>query len=129
MTPAEPLEIENPRVRLVPGGAPMAGYFVIANHSDTSFRLAAARSEAFDHVMIHRTIVSDGQARMEHQHDGVRVSAGDRVSFEPRGLHLMMMRANRELAVGDDVEVVLEFEGIEPAERSVTFTVVPVTSS
>lgn len=130
MQPAEPIEIDNPRVRLVPGGAPMAGYFTIANHTDSPVRLVSAKSDAFGHVMIHRTVVSaEGSARMEHQGEGVLLGVGETVSFEPKGLHLMLMRAQRELKVGEAVDFVLGFEGIEPAERTVTFTVVPVTSS
>lgn len=128
MTPAEPVEIGNPRVRLVPGGAPMAGYFTIANHTDSPFRLVSAASDAFGHVMIHRTVVTEGGARMEHQDKGVLVAAGETVAFEPKGLHLMLMRARRDLEVGEAVDVVLGFEGVEPAERTVAFTVVPVTS-
>lgn len=129
MAPAEPIEIDNPRVRLVPGGAPMAGYFTIANHTDSPVRLLSASSEAFGHAMIHRTVVSDdGSARMEHQNDGVLVGSGETVAFEPKGLHLMLMDASGELEVGEAVEIVLGFDGIEPAERAVSFTVVPVTS-
>jgi len=116
-------------VRLVPGGAPMAGYFSIANHTDLPVRLVSASSEAFGHVMMHRTVVDDdGGARMEHQDGGVLVGSGESVAFEPRGLHLMLMDATTELEVGEAVEIVLEFEDIEPAERTVSFTVVPVTS-
>lgn len=129
MAPAAPVEIDNPRIRLVPGGAPMAGYFTIANHTDAPIRLVSVESEAFGHIMIHRTVVSDGGARMAHQDKGVLVGAGETVVFEPQGLHLMMMRAREQLEVGDAVDVVLGFEGIEPPERRVTFTVVPVTSS
>jgi len=127
--PGEPLEIDNPRIRLVPGGAPMAGYLALANHTDAPVRLISAKSDAFGHVMIHRTVVSDGSARMEHQDKGVLIGSGETVTFEPKGLHLMLMQAQRELEVGDEVELILGFEGIEPAERTVTFTVVPVTSS
>jgi len=130
IAPAKPIEIDNPRVRLVPGGAPMAGYFTITNNTDARLRLVSAASPAFDHVMIHRTVVdAEGSARMEHQQGGVLVSSGETVSFKPKGLHLMLMRAERALKVGDDVQVVLGFEGIDPAEYPVTFTVVPVTSS
>jgi copper(I)-binding protein len=130
MQPAEPIEIDNPRVRLVPGGAPMAGYFTLVNHTDSPVRLVSASSEAFGHVMIHRTVVSaDGSARMAHQDEGVLVGAGETVEFKPKGLHLMLMRARRELEVGEAVEIVLGFEGLEPAEHTVVFTVVPVTSS
>lgn len=128
MPPAEPIEISNPRVRLVPGGAPMAGYLTIANHTDAPVRLVSATSDAFGHVMIHRTVVSDGSARMEHQGKGVLVGAGESVVFEPGGLHLMLMDPAGELEVGEAVDIVLGFEGIEPGERRASFTVVPVTS-
>jgi copper(I)-binding protein len=129
MTPAEPIAIDNPRVRLVPGGAPMAGYFDIANHTDSPIRLVSATSDAFANVMIHRTVIdAEGGARMQHQSGGVVIGPGETVAFAPKGLHLMLMGAQRDLAVGDGVDVVLGFEGVEPAERSVTFTVVPVTA-
>ena len=129
MSPAEPVEIDNPRVRLVPGGVPMAGFFSIANHTDSPIRLVSVATDAFGHAMIHRTVVTGDSAGMEHQARGVLVGAGETVSFEPGGLHLMLMRARRELQVGDAVEIILRFEGIEPAEWAVTFTVVPVTAS
>lgn len=128
-TPAEPLSVENPRIRLVPGGAPMAGYFVLSNHSDVPVRLVSVRSEAFASAMIHRTVVDNGRARMQHQDSGVLLAPGETAEFKPMGLHLMLMRAQRELQIGDEVDIALGFEGVEPAERVVTFTVVPVTAS
>src|SRR5690554_3403607 len=121
---AEAVEIRNARVRLVPAGGPMAGYLEIRNNARGAIRLTAARSSAFGHVMIHRTEVSNGSARMEHQHEGVLITPGETVVFAPRGLHLMLMQPQEELQIGDSVELVLEFEGLEPAERAVSFTVV-----
>ena len=128
VAPKSPIEIENARVRLVPGGGPMAGYMEIRNHSDNVIRLVGAGSPAFGNVMIHRTIVRDGRARMEHQTDGVQIVPGDSAVFKPRDLHLMLMQPKGTLEVGDQVEVVLRFEGIAPADWPVAFTVVPVTS-
>jgi copper(I)-binding protein len=128
MSPDEPLVFENPRARLVPGNAPMAGYFELGNNTENRIHLVSARSDAFRGIMIHRTRTVDGQARMEHQ-DRVSVSSGQTVSFEPGGLHLMLMNRQREFEIGDEVDIVLVFEGLEPAERTVTFTVVPVTES
>lgn len=125
---AEVVEIKNARVRLVPAGGPMAGYLEIRNNAKGAIRLTGARSTAFDHVMIHRTEVSNGSARMEHQHEGVLIAPGETTVFAPRGLHLMLMQPLEDLQIGDSVELVLEFEGLEPAERAVNFTVVPVTS-
>jgi len=128
MEPAEPVEIDNARIRLVPGGAPMAGYMVLRNRGDDVIRLVGASAEPFGRVMIHRTVIENGQARMEHQSGGVAVAPGEAVEFKPRDLHLMLMQPQAELGVGDTVEVVLRFEGLAPAERRVAFTVVPVTA-
>ena len=129
MTPGEPVEIDNARVRLVPGGAPMAGYMVVRNHTDELIRLTAGASEAFGRVMIHRTVIEDGQARMRHQAGGIAVAPGEAVEFRPRGLHLMLMQPRADLAVGDTVEIVLTFDGLAPPERRVAFIVVPVTGA
>jgi len=128
IAPESPLGVDNARIRVVPGGAPMAGYLVLRNQSDSAIRLVAARAEAFETVMIHRSIVEDGRARMEHQRGGVVISPGESVEFRPGDLHLMLMRPRAALEVGDPVIVVLRFEGLEPAEWPVTFTLVPVTA-
>jgi hypothetical protein len=127
MEPGEPVEVEKPRIRLVPGGAPMAGYMVIRNNTDGMIRLVGAESDAFGRVMIHRTVIENGQARMQHQDAGVSIAPGEAAEFKPRDLHLMLMQPQAELNVGDTVNVVLRFEGREPAALQEPFTVVPVT--
>ena len=128
IAPESPVAVDNARIRLVPGGGPMAGYMELRNHSGDVIRLVSATSPAFGNVMIHRTIVSEGRARMQHQSEGVRIVPGDSAVFKPRDLHLMLMQPEGTLEVGDQVEIALRFEGIEPAEWPVAFTVVPVTS-
>lgn len=128
ISPDEPLAIDNARVRLVPGGGPMAGYLEIRNHRDDPVRLVGARADAFGQVMIHQTVVEDGRARMQHQFEGVRVMPGETVEFVPGGLHLMLMQPESELNVGDQVTIVLQFDGIEPSKWTVEFTVVPLAS-
>jgi hypothetical protein len=128
MEPSEPVEVENARIRLVPGGGPMAGYMTVRNNTDGMIRLVGATSDAFGRVMIHRTVIDDGQARMQHQAGGVSIAPGEAAAFEPRGLHLMLMQPQAELGVGDTVDVALTFEGLAPAELREPFTVVPVTA-
>lgn len=126
--PVDPIAVDKARVRLTPGPAPMAGYFVMTNHTESAVRLGDVQSGDFERVMIHRTVVRDGSARMVHQDDGVLLAPGESATFEPGGLHLMLIDARRDFEVGDSLELVLVLEGIEPAERRVAFTVVPVTS-
>ncbi|MGB0514313.1 MAG: copper chaperone PCu(A)C, partial [Wenzhouxiangellaceae bacterium] len=83
LAPETPLSVENARIRMVPGGAPMAGYMLIHNRGDSAIRLISARAEAFETVMIHRSIVENDRARMEHQRGGVVISPGQSVEFRP----------------------------------------------
>jgi len=127
--PDAALAFDNPRARLVAPGVPLGGYLTIANHTEREVRLVAASSTTFDRVMIHETRITDGQAQMRHRDNGVPIAPGGRVKFAPGGLHLMLMRPAKELNVGDTVEIILEFDGIEPREHALAFTVVPVTGS
>lgn len=128
MEPPAPIEVENARIRLVPGGGPMAGYMRLGNHTDGVVRFVAAEAPQFGRIMIHRTVIENGRARMEHQSGGVTIAPGGAVEFESRGLHLMLMRPQDELSVGDTVDITLAFEGGGPAELKVPFVVVPVTA-
>lgn len=127
MAPHAGLGFDAPRARLTPGTGPMAGYLTIRNYGDREVVLVGARSPQFGQVMLHRTMIRDGQARMEHQ-ERVLIAPGSAVEFLPGDLHLMLMRRQTELKVGDPVEIVLQFEGIEPREWTLDLIVVPVTA-
>ncbi len=109
------LRVDDAWIRLLPGEVPAGGYFTVHNDTDAPVRLEAARCSAFGHVMMHRTVVESGRARMEGV-DAVGVPAHGTLRFAPGGYHLMLMQRARPLAVGDEVPVVLEFSG----GRSVT---------
>ncbi|MDN3521129.1 copper chaperone PCu(A)C [Halomonas ramblicola] len=106
---AADLEVENPRLRLLPGDLPAAGYYGLRNTSDETMVLVGAQSPAFARVMLHRSVEDDGQVQMRHVPRLV-IESGDSVDFAPGGYHLMLMERSRPLAVGDEVTVTLEFE-------------------
>lgn len=109
MALAADIEVENPRLRLLPGDLPAAGYFGLSNASDASMVLVGAQSPAFARVMMHRSVEAEGQAQMQHVPRLV-IEPGERIEFAPGGYHLMLMERSRPLAVGDEVTVTLEFE-------------------
>jgi len=116
------IEVRDAWIRHIPGDRPMAGYMVLGNKGNTERRLVGASSVVFGAVHMHETVEQDGTSRMrpvEH----VAVPAGGSVAFEPGGRHLMLMQRQRELAVGDEVPVTLEFE--DGGSQSVVFTVKP----
>ncbi|WP_447957543.1 copper chaperone PCu(A)C [Vreelandella sp. EE7] len=121
---ASTINVSNPRLSLVPGDTPGAGYFDIANDGDTAITLIGAESDAFEKVEMHESTEHDGMAHM-HAIEDIEIAPSETFSFAPRGHHLMFMQRVDALQEGDEVEVTLEFE----EERlPVTFDVVSPAS-
>lgn len=111
LTPASAGEIhvEDPWVREAPPiQAPQAGYLSLHNASDESAVLISVKSPAFRAIEFHRTEERDGVARMLRQ-ERISIAAGEKVHFQPGGLHLMMFGAQRHLRAGEHIELQLEF--------------------
>lgn len=93
-----------------PGVAMMAGYMTLRNSTSRSQVLVAASSPGFETVMMHRTVVKEGMASMEHARQ-VELSPNASLMFAPGGYHLMLMNPQRTLRAGDPVVINLEFRG------------------
>ena len=110
---AQDIFVEAAWVRMGPPAAmSLAGYMTINNQSDSDVSIVSVSSPDFSSSMIHQTVIEDGLAKMRH-HDELRVPAGQSVSLEPNGFHLMLMQPDRPLEPGDKVELVLEFSSGE----------------
>lgn len=93
-----------------------AAYFDITNNSDTDDVLLSADAEGFEDVQLHDTIVEDGSASMVEQEEGIAIPAGDTVTLEPGGLHVMLIGSENELAAGDELTINLVFENAGEVE-------------
>lgn len=103
------IQIENAWVREAPPSARMlAAYMTLKNSAAQDQVLVEVQSPAFNHVMLHKSEVIDGVARMIHL-DEVVIPAGGSVQLEPGGLHLMMPAPETRLSAGDRVPLVLMF--------------------
>ncbi len=103
------VQVEDAWVREAPPGARMlAAYLTLKNPGDEDRVLVEVHSLAFKHVMLHKSEVVDGVARMIHM-DEILIPAGGSVALQPGGLHLMMPAPEPGLRVGDKVEFVLIF--------------------
>ena len=113
--------IDGPWIREAPPGADaLAGYMTLNNHTDTEQVLVSAESAAFGMVMLHRTVMQDGVAKMVHQ-DKIAIPAGGSLSFSPNGYHLMLMKPKQALKAGDKVGMTLHFA--DGSSQSVEFVV------
>lgn len=112
------LMVSEPWIREAPPTAKaLAGYMQLSNHTNTEKVLVSAQSEAFGMVMLHRTVMEGGMAKMVHQ-NAVIIPAHGAVSFEPSGYHLMLMKPVSPLKAGDTVIISLQFQDGEKQEVS-----------
>jgi hypothetical protein len=118
---ADELTIDDAWIRAAPPGAHMlAGYASLRNTGSADVRLVSAASDRFGLVEVHRTVEVDGVARMREV-DVVEIPAGGEVQLAPGGLHLMLMRPQRDTVEGERIVMRLRFD--DGKEREVEFGV------
>lgn len=81
-----------------------AGYFVLENRGGDSIRITAVTSPQFGRIEMHETVVENDIARMRPIAEIV-VEPGERIVFEPGGMHLMLFEPRLPLE-----DVTLNFE-------------------
>ncbi len=101
------LEVHDSWIREAPPTVSvLAAYMVISNTGGTPAEITAITSPDFDHTELHRTIVESGIARMAPL-EKLEIPAGEKISLEPGGIHLMLINPQRPLREGDLVTLVI----------------------
>lgn len=104
------LTIEHPWSRAtVAGMVNGAGYFVIENKGSQDDVLLSATTDIAKTTELH-THIQDGEVMRMRQVENVAIPAGEKVSFEPGGLHVMMMGLEQPLVQGESFPLILQFE-------------------
>ena len=93
-----------------PSAEVLAGYMDLQNQSSQAQILLGARSADFKSVMLHQTVSKGGMAHMNHTPQ-IEIKPGSTLQLTPGGYHLMLMSPKKVLRQGDQVEVLLEFQG------------------
>lgn len=110
------LVVEDAWIRAAPPAAAMrAGYAILRNTGDAPLVIRGAASDAFGDVSIHATTIENGVARMREL-ARIPLAAGESVTLEPGGKHLMLMRPARELDTGAKASIRFEIEDGSSAE-------------
>lgn len=90
-------------------GGNSAVYFTIKNNGSFDSIISASSSIA-ETVQVHRsTANADGTVSMVMQ-ERVDVATGEKVDFQPGGLHVMLMGLKTPLSAGDTFPLKLQFE-------------------
>ena len=97
-----------------PGGpavvAVSAGYLVLENRSSQTQIVIGASSTQYESVTLHRTSIEDSVSRMEPV-SFLEVAAGERMVFEPEGLHLMLRAPKAALSVDQEFRLTFYLKG------------------
>lgn len=105
------LKVTDAWTRPTPAGSTAAVYFVIRNGSGEADLLTGANSDVARVAEIHESMVMDeSNTAMMMPVDTIAIDAGQTVTFEPGGYHLMLIDLQRELVAGDRFTVRLHFE-------------------
>ena len=92
----------------------MTGAFAtIENHTDHDVTLVGGSAEIANMVEVHEVVMLDGEMKMQAKEGGILIKAGESVTLEPGGLHVMLMGLKEAILEGDDVTLTLDFEGYE----------------
>lgn len=106
------MEVSEAWARPAAQGGNGAIYFVIQNDGPQADELTGVSCEAAEAAEMHESKM-DGDVMQMHPLRSIPLPADAEVTFEPGGLHIMLIRLKHDLKLGDEVEVTLHFESFE----------------
>jgi periplasmic copper chaperone A len=105
------LELRGGFARATLPNAPVGGAFItITNNGATDDRLVSVSSPAADVGQLHTMEMVGDVMKMRALPDGIVIPAGQTVTLEPAGLHMMFMGLKQALVEGERLTVTLTFE-------------------
>lgn len=104
------LTISEPWVRATPPGKMMtAAYASIENEGSKSVTVVGVSAAVAGHTSLHETRIERDRSTMRPVMR-LTIDAGERVSLQPGGLHIMLMKLNEALNEGQSIDICFELE-------------------
>ncbi|MGM0547389.1 MAG: copper chaperone PCu(A)C [Bacteroidota bacterium] len=103
------IALDNAWARPGSQGEKSAAYLRISNGTASTDTLLSFSSDAADTVELHESIENDDGTTSMQPADQQVIDEGDKLHLEPGGLHLMLIDLKRDFAVGDSLQISLEF--------------------
>jgi periplasmic copper chaperone A len=121
----ERLEIEDSRVRAsIPGRLMTVAYLSLRNNGAETCVLRGVTSDSAGLIEVHQHLHLDGRMAMREV-DNFSIDPGEKVTFEPGGLHLMVMQLSHPLTADETLSVRFDFGGCGVVDHA--FPVVPLS--
>ena len=106
------IEVSKAWMRPAAQGGNGAAYFLIQNRSDSADELTGATSDVARAVELHESKMEGDVMQMRHAMS-VAIDGNTSLEFAPGGWHVMFIGLNRDLNVGDQVQLTLHFRDYE----------------
>jgi copper(I)-binding protein len=114
---AEPvLSVSDAWTRTGSAGASTAVYFTVENNGTSDDTLKSIETPVAAKAQIHTSVQAEGGGTLTRRLNSVRIFPGEKVPFEPAGLHIALMGLKEPLEPGDTVPVTLIFEHAGPVK-------------
>ena len=94
----------------LPNSPVAGGSLEVTNAGETDDTLICASSTIAGDTQIHGMAMEGDVMRMRELPDGLIISAGESITLQPGGFHLMFTNLNQPLVEGEAVSVTLTFE-------------------
>lgn len=103
------VSVESAYIRAVPPGQMNSAAFMqLKNLAADDISLIAAKSQVAKNVELHTHIHDKGVMRMR-QISEISLPAGQAVTLQPGGMHIMLIGLTQNLSAGENIKLSLEF--------------------
>ncbi|MGF6091773.1 copper chaperone PCu(A)C [Pseudomonas sp. 18173] len=109
--------VEDAWVRATVAGQPSSGAFMTVTASGDS-KLLSVQTPVAKLVQIHEMSMKDDVMKMQ-QVQSVALPAGEAVSFDPHGYHIMLMNLTAQIKEGDKVPLTLTVEDAKGEKETI----------
>lgn len=111
-SPGTGIEVSKAWMRPAAQGGNGAAYFLIQNRSDGADELTGATSDVAQTLELHESKM-EGDVMQMHHAMSVPIEGNTSLEFAPGGWHVMLIGLNRDLNVGDEIQITLKFRDHE----------------
>ena len=116
------LEVNGIWMRPTAQGDNGAVYFVLHNHSPEADEMTSASSDIAEAVEMHETTFQaemNGDIMEMNQVQTIPMGPYAEIDFAPGKYHIMLVNVQKNLNMGDEIEITLHFKNFEDINRNV----------
>jgi copper(I)-binding protein len=103
------IEIRDPWARPAAQGENGVVYFAVRNGAREADVLTGVSSEVAEAVEMHESKM-EGEVMQMHPLPSVPLDPGAELTFQPGGMHIMLIGLKKELKLGEEIEVTFHFK-------------------